>query len=422
MIGYFLLFILNLAFPLVVIAVLVFFLISPRRGLLKNLKQEVWERFAVKGIGQIHQKPIWIHAASVGEVKSVIKFANDYKILMRRPVIITTDTAAGKAAALKDLAFDKALLAPVDCYPVIKRFIKIYKPQSLFIVESDLWPNMIVAAANNNIPVSIINGRLSQRSAKRYSLLSPLVKLILEKISIICVQTKQVYDTYLSVGANPSKLHITGNIKYDMLNDQPARRDEALQNMETLGWGKDTPIITCGSTHEEEEALIIETAKKLKNVKFIIAPRHLERKKQIHNALAQSGLNFAVLSQIKKSGKNTQILLADSMGRLSGLYSIADICFVGGSIAKCGGHNFLEAAILEKPVIFGPYFYNTPDVAVKLLDGGGAKPADKNNFSIIIGNLLSDKNALAEMARNAKAVAESFKGATEKTINTVKKL
>lgn len=420
--GYLILFILNLFAPLAALGVVIFFLISPRRKLLRNLRYELGQRFVLARQGQKIKKSLWIHAASVGEVRSVVKLAKLLKDYYGCELIITTSTAAGRNTALKEPVFDKALLMPVDCYPLIKRFIGFYNPKYLFIVESDLWPNMIAACANNGVKVSIVNGRLSERSARRYKIISPLVKMLLGKITFICAQTEEIAQRYIFCGASADKVYSCGNIKYDLLNESPSKTEEVQEVFAALGWEKDF-ITVCGSTHEEEENIIISAAKELKDIKFVIAPRHLERKKQILHTLRESGLKYVSLSSYRREGdlKGRQILLADAMGWLGAFYKKGTVCFVGGSISKCGGHNFLEAAVFAKPVLFGQYYYNTPDVAAALLKGGGGILVGADDFAKKLKDLFDNRALLAESGAAAGECSLSFKGATERTLKVVEK-
>lgn len=417
--GYIILIILNILSPLVGAGVILMFLFSPRRNLLKNLKNEFSERFVMRPKRQILGGYIWMHAASVGEVRSVVKIAQQLKDYYKRPILITTLTAAGRAAAEKEPVFDTAALAPLDFYPFVKKFLKIYTPRRLFIIEADLWPNMLVCCAKNNVPAGIINGRLSARSAGRYKLIAPLMKLVFKNMAFVCAQNEEIKDRYISLGLQADKAHICGNIKYDMLNEDPAHQEKVREILNMLGW-QNSQIITCGSTHEVEERVIISAAQKLPDTKFIIAPRHLERKKQITAMLDESGLKYAVLSKRGGYPADAQILLADTMGWLGALYNAAAAAFVGGSIAKKGGHNFLEAAALGKPVLMGKYSYNAPEVAAKLLQTKGGFLVDENNFAEVIKDLISSQPGLAAASDAARGAALSFKGATDKTMAVVK--
>ncbi|MDR1684179.1 MAG: hypothetical protein LBR90_01780 [Elusimicrobiota bacterium] len=419
--GYFVLILINLLFPVGGLLIIAYFLFSSRRNLLKSLKSEFSQRFMLRAEGQVLRDYIWIHAASVGEVRSVIKLAQDLKEAYNRPILLTAATAAGRNVALKEPVFDKAVLMPVDFYPLVKRFIRLYGPKTLLIVESDFWPNMIIASGRSGLDVGVINARLSVKSAKRYIFLSQIVGLAFRNIKFICAQSQAIKERYLTLPLEPSKVYLTGNIKYDILNTSPARAGEVEEIITALGW-QSSPIVTAGSTHEEEERVITAAAKILPDVKFILTPRHLERKKYILQTLEQSGLKFAVLSKLKnKAPQGTQILLADTMGWLGALYQAATITFVGGSITKKGGHNFLEAAVLEKPVLLGRHFYNAPDVAAKLLETGGGILVNADNFAKVIEDLLSNPVRLQRAAHAALEAALSFKGATKKTLEVIEK-
>jgi len=414
--GIIILILINIFCPLVALIIVLCFLLSPRRKVLKTLFGELNERFAIKK--QNFKGPcIWFHAASVGEIKSVANIAKALKERYKLPVLVTTLTKAGQKAAQKIDAFDYALLAPVDFYISVKRFLKFYNPKMLLIVEADLWPNMIYASVKEGVKVGIINGRISKRSAKRYKILKPLLNLLIPNISFICAQTEEIKKRYISLGANEQQVFACGNIKYDALNENPARAEEAKELINKLSW-QNSQIMVCGSTHNIEEEIIISAARKLKNVKFIIAPRHLERVKQLKESLQKSGLNFTFLSDLQNT-KDAQILVADTMGFLGALYKAGTMTFVGGSIIKKGGHNLLEPAILKKPVLFGKYYYNAPDVAVKLLETGGGILVNTTNFDKELNKYLSDEVLLNKAAQAAFETAKKFQGATEKTLEVI---
>ncbi len=416
--GILILILINIVCPFVALIIVLCFLISSRRSVLKTLLSELKERFVIKK--QPFKGPcIWLHAASVGEVKSVAGIAADLKAKYNLPILVTTLTKAGQRAAQKIDTFDLALLAPIDFYLAIKRFLKFYKPKMLLIVEADLWPNMMYASIKSRVKVGIINGRISERSAKRYKLLKPLIKLIIPKVSFICAQTEEIKKRYVSLGASRKKVFACGNIKYDALTETPNHLDEAQEIINKLGWKK-SKIVVCGSTHELEEQIIFSSARTLKDVKFIIAPRHLERSKQIRENLKKTQFQFVFLSNLDYPPVETQILVADTMGLLSALYKVGTLAFVGGSIVKKGGHNFLEAAILKKPVFFGKYYYNAPDVAKALLKSEGGVLVSKTNFSKELRKYLNNDELLSKTAQAALNTALSFKGATAKTLEVIK--
>ncbi len=417
--GLILLWLTNLIFPLAALCVIIGFLFSARRGLLKHLGQELRERFGLEKEGDIPTGAIWFHCASVGEVLSIREIILRLKEKYQRPILLTTSTQAGKETALKNPAITKALLMPLDFYPACRRFIRIAKPHRLFIVEREIWPNLLEAANRANLPTFIINGRISARSARAYSLLKPLFKRIFKPLVLAALQTKEAAEYYTRIGLPEEVISVCGNIKYDTLNDAPARTAEVDEMLTTLGWnGKQ--ILVLGSTHPVEETILFRSAQELirHEIKIIFAPRHLERMPEIRETLRRSGLHYALLSE-GKLGKNLDVLCADVMGLLQSLYSRATLTFVGGSIAPRGAHNLLEPAILAKTVLFGKHFYNAPLTAQALLESGGGVLVDETNFKQTVLRLMADPEQLENMSVHARATALSFKGATDKIIELV---
>ena len=417
--GLILLWLTNLIFPLAALCVLVGFLFSGRRGLLKHLGQELRERFGLEKEGVIPTGAIWFHCASVGEVLSIREIILRLKEKYQRPIILTTSTQPGKDTALKNPAITKALLMPLDFYPACRRFIRIAKPHRLFIVEREIWPNLLEAANRAKLPTFIINGRISARSARAYGLLKPLFKRIFKPLVLAALQTKEAAEYYTRIGLPEEVISVCGNIKYDTLNDAPARTAEVDEVLTALGWnGKQ--ILVLGSTHPVEETILFRAAQELvrHEIKIIFAPRHLERMPEIRETLRRSGLRYALLSEGNLS-KNLDVLCADVMGLLQSLYARATLTFVGGSIAPRGAHNLLEPAILSKTVLFGKHFYNAPLTAQALLESGGGVLVDETNFKQTVLRLLADPEQLENMSVHARSTALSFKGATDKIIELV---
>lgn len=417
--GNFLLFITNLAFPFAALGVLLGFVFSPRRRVLKTLKQELKERFALEDPSLIPQGALWVHCASVGEVKSVAGLLKRLKTFYGKELLVTTSTAAGKAEAEKNPDIAKALLVPLDFYPNARRFLRAAKPYRLFIVEREIWPNMIAAAENEGVPVILLNARISRKSTKAYAYVRPLFKMLFGRVALACMQDADAAARYKTLGLPRERMRICGNVKYDTLNDTPAKLKEAQALLKQLGWEK-APVLVCGSTHPLEEELILKAAPKWaeEGIKIIFAPRHLERKEEIKAALSVQPLAYALVSE-KKRPKNCVLLCADVMGLLQSLYAVGRLAFVGGSIAPRGAHNLLEPAILGKTVLFGKSFHHTPDVAHALLSAGGGVLVDEENLERTVLRLFKDPAALENMAAKARLTALKFKGATQKTMEAV---
>ncbi|MGB2579018.1 3-deoxy-D-manno-octulosonic-acid transferase [Elusimicrobium simillimum] len=417
--GHFLLFILNCLSPFGALLVLVYFFISPRRGLLKKLREELRERFVLYPYTELLQNPIWIHCASVGEVNSMQGLIPQLKDLYNKPILITTNTWAGRTAAYKNPHVDNALLIPFDFYPLTRKFVRLVKPHRMMIVEGELWPNNIMACVNNGVPVYVINGRMSARSAKKYKYVYSLFSMLLKNVSFAALQSEEIKERYIGLGLRPEIAFAPGNVKYDSLKTNPPRTREVKELFTKFGWDGKT-ILVCGSTHIEEEALIMSAAPALykENIRIVIAPRHLERKSAITESLTKNSIEFNLLSH-DTGVRDPEIILADAMGWLTSFYAGADIAFVGGTIAKKGGHNLLEPAILAKPVVFGPYVYNTPDTAAALLENKGGESVSKENFAEVIIRLSKNKDVLASMSAAAAVTARSFQGATVKIMELI---
>ncbi len=418
--GHILLVLTNLAFPFAALGVLLGFVFSPRRRVLKHLKQELKERFALESAGDIPQKAIWLHCASVGEVKSISGLIKELKhIYRRKPILITTSTAAGQAEAQKNPDITKALLVPLDFYPFARRFIQRANPHRLLVVEREIWPNMLAAAQKAGVPVFLINARISAKSARGYRLVKPLFSMLFKKISLAAIQDENSARRYFSLGLAQEITAVSGNIKYDTLSDEAPKRAEVQKLVKQLGWEKDF-IFICGSTHPKEEELILDAlpAWAEQGIKVIFAPRHLERKEEIKAALQARPLAYGMLSE-GNFPTNCAVLCADTMGLLASLYACGNLAFVGGSIVPRGAHNLLEPAILGKTVLFGKSFFNTPDTAQALITNGGGVLVDETTLQETVLRLSKNLAVLDNMAAKARQTALSFKGATEKIKNRV---
>jgi len=418
--GKFLLLLTNLAFPFAALGVLLGFVFSARRRVLKTLWQELQERFALEKQGEVPQGALWIHCASVGEVKSVQTLIKQLKSFYQKEVIVTTSTVAGRAEAAKNADIKKALLAPLDFYPFSRRFVRLAAPHRLVVVEREIWPNMLYAAQKAGVPVMLVNARISQKSTRAYLWVKPLFNMLFKQIALGAMQDEDAAKRYASLGLARENIAVCGNVKYDTLNDRPAKLKEVNALIKKLGW-QDNLILVCGSTHPVEEELILKAAPAWADagIKVIFAPRHLERKEEIKVNLQHQKLPFALLSE-KKFPKNTVLLCADTMGFLQSLYACAALSFVGGSIAPRGAHNLLEPAILGKTVLFGKSFYNTPDTAHALLASGGGVLVDATNLKATVLRLCKDSAGLENMAAKARQTALSFKGATQNIMGAVK--
>lgn len=418
--GRILLLLTNLAFPFAALGVFLGFLFSPRRKLLAHLKAEMQERLGMTEPHLLPQNAVWLHCASVGEVMSMKEVISRLKAYYKKQIIITTSTAAGKETALKNPDVSAAFLVPLDFYPSARRFVRNLRPYRLFVVERELWPNLICAAGNAGVPCALINARMSQKSANAYKWVKPLWKYVFSFIKYAALQTQADAARYEELGMATDKITVCGNVKYDTLRETPAKEKEVAELVDKLQWGG-KQIFVCGSTHPLEEEILLAAAPDLikQDVKIMFAPRHLERKAEIEANLKKTELRYAFASE-GTYPPDTDILCVDVMGLLQSLYSCAALTFVGGSIAPRGAHNLLEPAILGKTVLFGKSYHNTPLTAEALLKHGGAALVDEHNFKDAALRFLRDGALLENTSVKAQRTALGFKGATDKIMQVVK--
>lgn len=319
-----------------------------------------------------NKPPIWIHAVSVGETLAVIPLIQEMK--RKDPtlnILITTTTSTGaqQAERISDIAEHRYM--PIDLPFAINNFIKTINPQQLLIMETELWPNVLHHTAKKNIPITVINARLSERSKQRYKKVPLIRELLFKNITRILCQTESDRTRFIELGVKPDNVHTVGNLKFDITIPK-----DVYQKGQTLReqLGKDRPVWIAASTHDNEEQQILEVHREilttLPNALLIIVPRHPERFSKIYDLSIENGFKTEKRTGYQPTHDlNTcQVYLADTMGEMLILLEAADICFMGGSLIgnKVGGHNVLEPAALNKAIMIGPSYYNFKEIVDEL--------------------------------------------------------
>lgn len=339
-----------------------------------------------------------VHCASMGEVISVMPLLT--QMLERHSelsIVITTNTLTGKQQTLKMI--EQAGLSnrvfhtylPVDLPWLVKRLLKQVQADKLVIMEVELWPNLILAAKSLNLAVAIINGRMTDSSFKGYQRFSWLAQPMLLALDQVFVRNSKDRENYAKLGVKEPTLQLAGNIKFDI----------ALPNANLSHFWReklniqDRLIIVAGSTHDTEETSLFQCYQALvdtnPNLLLIIAPRHPHRFSVVTELVEQSGLTFINSSQNTAANAQTQVIVLDQMGVLSEVYAAADVVFIGGSMAKRGGHNPIEAAAFAKPVLMGEHIYNNPEIINTIAEGGGLlKVKDQQQLQRELSILLGD--------------------------------
>ena len=408
-----------------------FYLLSPLyflrlfwRGLSNKDYLYRWnERLGFTNSGPSGDYPvIWVHAVSVGEVNASIPLLraliSDFP---NSEYIVTTTTPTGSAILLDKMGSKvRHQYMPVDLPLCLDKFLDTWNPRALIILETEIWPNLIMHCKNRGIFTALVNARLSEKSKNKYSqsFVKPLVASTIEGIDLILAQFQSDLLRFkeLSKGIN---IALCGNLKFDQ--DVPEEIDSIVSTIKT-DWsieGKQRPVLIAASTHESEESIILEAFDGIKDVLhdalLILVPRHPERFKKILNLIKEEG--FAVVQRSKRQDvtKDTQVLLGDTMGELDFLYSVADVAFVGGSLVDHGGQNLLEPAAIGLPITSGPSLRNFQEVASELEDAGGLTIVNSSNELIkAFIDFIEQEGLKEESGEASKDVFLKNRGSLEK--------
>jgi len=365
--------------------------------------------------------PLWIHTVSVGEAIAATPLIRALKKQNpQQTIVVTTTTSTGAAQIQKlgDLVEHRYM--PLDFSFAVKNFIRRINPSALLIMETELWPNTLHTLNKYNIPVTIINARLSERSYLRYLKFQFIFNLLSKNISQLLCQTAADAQRFILLGVDKQKVHITGSIKFDIsISPEAIKEGEKLKNSIPA----DTPVWIAASTHKGEDEKILEAHKllrdKIPEALLILVPRHPERFSSVKELCKSQGFN--VLSRTGKQdiSESTSVYIGDTMGEMLSLITAADICFMGGSLIgeKVGGHNLLEPAALAKPCLTGPSFYNFQIITEQLIAEHACivcQSAEDIASNLIA--LFSDKARLQQMGMAALKVVNKNKGALNSTL------
>ena len=383
---------------------------------------------------QRHGQIIWIHAVSVGEVGIAAKFIHE--LLKQRPesrIVLTTTTPTGLAQA-EELAKSTAhhvlpLYSALDGWFIVRRFLRLIRPQQLIFVESEVWPNLVFACTRKRIPTALINARLSPRSERRYHKVLPVARAIFSMLDRAYVQEKEDVARWAKLGVNPAGIECTGSIKYDTGNhaepvEQIAQFRELLA---TLNWQSEDPILLVASTHAGEERemgkVFRELLLKTPNLRLMVAPRHVERSYEVEQDLQFNGLNVVrrrALELNKNVAGSCNVLLIDTTGELKNWQYLATIVIIGKSFLTVGGQNPAEAVVAGKPVVFGPHMENFEALLRLLMGKGGAVQVE--NFEALqtsLAHLLEHPEEAQKIAKAGREALAVHEGATVRTVGRI---
>jgi 3-deoxy-D-manno-octulosonic-acid transferase len=363
------------------------------------------------------QRSIWFHAVSVGEVRIAFKLIEEIgKLEPERHFILTTTTTTGFfVAKSNDNPSVEVMYNPLDFWPIMHRAFSVIRPKMVILIEAEVWPNLVAEAHTRGIPVALANARLSPRSEKRFHSFRFLVRPTFRLLDLVCVPEAKDIDRWAALGVDRGRIQCTGSIKFDIANVAPdsSGPEEVLRQRKI---DKRRPILLAGSTHPGEEEILarifLGLREKFPNLFLIIAPRHVERAREVRGVLEQLGLHPTFRTE-PTTNQMTDCLILDSTGELQDWYPVATVVFVGKSLCGRGGQNPVEAIVAGKPVLFGPRMENFAALAESLVAQHGAIQAlDERALRKAVDRLLGDDSERAAMVTNAQKVLTSHRGAT----------
>lgn len=377
------------------------------------------EKFGNINFPYKNEKVIMMHGVSVGEVIALENLAKKIKeTFPEYKLVVTTGTKTGQDIAnkkYKNIA-DFITYFPFDIPHCTDKFLTNIKPSVVLIAETELWPNFAYKCKQNNIPIAIINGRISDSTYKSYKIAAPFFKQVFKNFTAVYAQSIEDKEKYISIGMPAEKTEVMGNLKFDV------KKKEADIQIGQDGY----KIIIAGSTHKGEDEIVLNTFKKLKSefsdTKLLLAPRHPNRVPAIIPLLEKSGINYGKRSE-NDTFKEKDLIILDTLGELGKMYSICNFAFIGGSFNHTGGHNPLEASVYNKPVISGPDVHNFKDIySILGKTNAGKVVKTPDEFYSEAHKLLSDKEFYTQACKDCERVFKEQQGALDFVINKLQNI
>jgi len=383
------------------------------------------QRFGRYGADLPAEPRCWIHAVSVGEAAAAVPLVE--AIARRWPelsVLMTTVTPTGARVVADRLRGTVAhRYFPLDLPGPVRRALDAVRPRFFIGMETELWPNFLRALARRGVPAMIANGRISDRSFRRYHRVRFLTARMLRDIAVFAMQSQEDARRIIALGAPPGRVVVTGNLKTDLT---PAEAGGEAVWQQLLGLATNEPVWIAGSTHRGEETVVLDAYTRLRrrypDLVLLLAPRHPERVPEVERLAADRQLATVRRSELPASREGAPVIVLDTVGELAKIYSVASVVFVGGSLVPTGGHNMLEPALLRKPVLYGPHTTNFRESAELLLAAGGAVLVDEpERLEPRVAELLADPARRSRMGEAGLHAVIGRQGALKQTMELVER-
>lgn len=377
------------------------------------------------------QKSTWLHAVSVGEVNIALKLVNSLRAL--EPdlhCVLTTTTTTGFALANTSApSWIDVMYTPLDYWPIMRRAFAVIRPARILLVEAEVWPNLVALAHKGGIPTVLVNARLSPRSEKRFRRFRFVVAPTFRLLDLVCAQEPDDVDRWVATGVARDRVRAVGSIKYDPNGrNQRSEAQGIAQPASFSNADRQRPVLFGGSTHRGEEeilaTLFLRLRQQFPSLQLFIAPRHVERLREIRAHLAAFPMRVTLASEVAVNRESdADCIVLDTTGELQRWYAIATIVFMGKSLTAHGGQNPVEPIMAGKPVVFGPHMENFATLAKALVSKEGAvQVEDVESLEPTIVELLRDNKARQRLVQRAQEVLSEHEGATARTAALIHKL
>lgn len=413
------------------------FILAPL-GLVKGTRYpKLWqgfgERFAIYEKERLHflknRQVIWIHAVSIGETKASIPLIKQLRqAFPEAAIVLSSLTFTGRVTAEEIDEADLCLFMPYDFSWIVDRALRQVQPDMVLLVETEIWPNFIRKVSATGIKLVMINGRISDRSFPKYWMVKSLLTPVLQKFTRLCMQSRQDELRITRLGADPERVEVTGNLKFDL----PAPGFDAAeieQFRQELKLPEKVMVWVAGSTRQGEEEIILDAYRKLlekgQQLLLILVPRYPERAKDVVALAEKLEITTFLRSTLCSESQEMQsgeVVVGDTLGEMLKFYACADVVFVGGSLVPIGGHNVLEACLMKKPVLFGPHMENFRSISKLLIEAGGGFQVQADELADKVKELLADKQLQLQVGKNGYNLFAEHAGATERTVSIVQHL
>lgn len=365
---------------------------------------------------------VWLHAVSVGEVNAAVPVVETLRRAhpqLRWLVTTITPTGSERVRALWGDEVQH-VYAPYDLPGAVDRFLQHYQPRLALVMETELWPNLLFGCSDRGIPAYLLNARLSARSLRGYSVLAPLIARVVRTVKRIGAQSVNDGKRFVALGASPTAVVDTGNLKFDIA--VPDGLTEFVDDFATHAGTR--PVWIAASTHEDEEAAVVATHRRLRerwpDLLLLWAPRHPERFPRVAEQAQAAGWKVATRRKSAWPSTDDAVFVIDTLGELMSFYACAQVAFVGGSLQPIGGHNLLEPAAVGTAMVTGPHLHNFTDISRRLKEAGALLVVtDAGNLPEAVGSLLQDAGTRLRMIAAGRTLVEKGRGALAQTLQMI---